>query len=245
MDSNICERNFLGSRYIGTQVTFTDPFVGTWVVVEKMNEKYIQEHPEDRLSYPSYAFASFVCQNTEDPSQHAIMKIWMQIPSVGSEAELETFLRVHRMSLPATPKLLGVKQGTQNEEGMVPGGFILHLVYTRAPGARLGPAVENMSLFWTLPERTREAIRQSFRQGFISLTRAGVNFSRGTLDHLVWDEETGQVYFINFEYCSFGPEKPWRNRIFGVWYLANPPKSAKWYEDDYNDTDLKAAKWEL
>lgn len=62
---------------------------------------------------------------------------------------------------PFTPRLLGWKEGTQDRSGVVPGGFMIWLVYRKVPGLQL----ENKygaDPFWSLEGYERELIRDVF-----------------------------------------------------------------------------------
>lgn len=60
-----------------------------------------------------------------------------------------------------TPKLIGYKSGTQERSGLVPGGFIIWLVWEIAPGLRLGDS-NGAGPFWALESDERDQVRTAF-----------------------------------------------------------------------------------
>lgn len=60
-----------------------------------------------------------------------------------------------------TPKLFGYKFGTQDRSGLVPGGFIIWLVWEIVPGLRLGYS-NGVDSFWGLESFEREQVRLVF-----------------------------------------------------------------------------------
>ncbi|KAJ5431533.1 hypothetical protein N7445_009265 [Penicillium cf. griseofulvum] len=94
-----------------------------------------------------------------------------------------------------TPKLLGYKTGTQDRSGLVPGGFIIWLVWEIVPGLRLSD-IDGAGPFWDLESCEREQIRVAFLKALAKLKEYGwypiVNKARS----LVWHRETQTLYFI-------------------------------------------------
>ncbi|KAL1979810.1 hypothetical protein VTN96DRAFT_5096 [Rasamsonia emersonii] len=164
---------------------FTEPRPSTWTLVTKVNEKHRQLDESDYETYktPSSASALFVCQNVDNPSEEALMRIYMQLPYKGSEmdrpeeraeqasetldsiaqSEFDALQRLTEKRCESTPTLLGYKKDKQDEDGFVPGGYIFYLLMIRLPGIRLGHNIEMDALFWTLPDTTRDDIREAFK----------------------------------------------------------------------------------
>jgi hypothetical protein len=114
------------------------------------------------------------------------MKIHMQIPYQGSEFELpeeratqasgilvdasqceyDALQRLTEKDCKSTPTLLGHKKDKQQENGLVPGGYILYLLMTRMPGILLGGNDIHNPIFWKLPGTTRNDIREAFKVAY-------------------------------------------------------------------------------
>ena len=132
---------------------------------------------------PSPGHALFLCQDTGNTNEQALMRIHVQIPYAGSEFELPdkralqaseevnwcNESELHALQLSTThrckylPTLLSFRKGSQAPTGLLPGGYISYLLMTNMPGIRLGTHVENDSIFWSLPRTERDDIRAAFK----------------------------------------------------------------------------------
>lgn len=65
-----------------------------------------------------------------------------------------------------TPKLLGYKISTQDRSGLVPGGFIIWLVWEIVPGLRLGDG-DGAGPFWGLESHERQQVRVSLLNALV------------------------------------------------------------------------------
>ncbi|RAL05513.1 uncharacterized protein BO80DRAFT_441094 [Aspergillus ibericus CBS 121593] len=159
-----------------------------WVIREQINEYNCQLSFDDippGVSWPSYACARFlVDKQGARPAVRALMRIYIQVPLEGTEAEppliraqqarsefrpreqgaLEQY---HDSGI--TPRLLDKKLDRQEPWGVVPGGFLLRLVWEIVPGERLGLGYGE-SMFWGLPDEERVLIREKFRVGLMYVT---------------------------------------------------------------------------
>ncbi|PLB53943.1 hypothetical protein P170DRAFT_469422 [Aspergillus steynii IBT 23096] len=205
MDSRAGTRNFFGAPYIHKEITFADQSPSTWIITQKLKEKSIQQSTDEPEHLPSFAVASFICRNRNNPAQEAMMKIWLQLPRIGTEysspeerarqatnllcreaeSEWNAFCCLQSSSLDLTPELLAAKRDAQAEVDLLPGGYALYLVFTLIQGIRLGPPLRELSVFWTLDMATREEIRQAFKEGYMSLGRIGISLWRPTLNNLI------------------------------------------------------------
>lgn len=75
--------------------------------------------------------------------------------------ELIALLDLTKKRSSNTPKLLEYKIGTQHCAGLVPGGFVIWLVWEIVPGIRLGDS-EGADSFWGLDNFEREQVRSVF-----------------------------------------------------------------------------------
>ena len=182
------DRGYFGKHFIGINVHFAEPHPSTWTLTQKIKERYSQldEIGTKYLKSTSFAWAIFVCQNVDNPGEEALMKIHMQIPYEGSEFDLPQERATQASEFPrkpsqleytalkfltekrctSTPTLLGYKMDKQQENCLVPGGYMLYLLMTRMPGIPLGPDAEWNCPFWKLPDAKRDEIREAFEVAY-------------------------------------------------------------------------------
>lgn len=149
----------------------------TWIITEKLSEdprQLTQKDIDDGLG-PSFNAAKFLCHRTDDPTKIAFMRIYLQVPIAGTEfqnsrirarqaapprrhAELVTLKAFKKKRCNVVPKLLCYKEGVQDQDGIVPGGYVTYLVWDKVPGEPL-----NTQTFWNLDLPSRQAIRAQFR----------------------------------------------------------------------------------
>lgn len=171
----------------GTDVTLDPPSEPplhlprqTWVIDKKLSERpqwMTQEDVTDGLGHP-FAAAKFLCHRKEDPSKKAFMRIYLQIPVVGtqyqtlqirrkqaakpqSHVELTALKELKKLGCDVVPDLLAYQEGEQGEDSIVPGGYITYVVWDKVPGEPL-----NAEEFWELDLESRQAIRIKFREAF-------------------------------------------------------------------------------
>jgi hypothetical protein len=184
----MADRSYFSKHFIGMNIHFDEPRPSTWTLTEKIKERYSQLDESDSKAFEStsYAWALYACQNVDNLSEEALVKIYMQIPYMGSEfdlpeeratqasdvliessqSEYEALQHLTERRCQSTPALLGHKMDKQQENGLVPGGYILYLLMTRMPGIPLGTNVVFDSLFWKLPDTTRDNIREAFKVAY-------------------------------------------------------------------------------
>ncbi|KAK6835530.1 hypothetical protein RU639_002081 [Aspergillus parasiticus] len=167
------------------------------------------------LGRMSYARAEFKCCNTSYPYQEALITIYLQLPAEesmglppsmrrrettdrklsGFDQWVEAYRRLTLHDCDFVPQFLGSSHGRQDDDGLVPGGFLSYIVVTSVPGDVLGigtcgfdfggrfnpRAVLNLSqedqkrcrkllipdgIFWALSAEERAVIRQQFQSAF-------------------------------------------------------------------------------
>ena len=79
--------------------------------------------------------------------------------------ELEAFKRLTEKGCTATPKLLGYRISTQDADDLVPGGYIIFLVWEKVQGESL-----DSKYFWSLPYTKRKVIRDNFKKAYKFVT---------------------------------------------------------------------------
>ncbi|KAJ9193123.1 hypothetical protein DTO021D3_3847 [Paecilomyces variotii] len=217
---------------------YPHPLILGQKILERKTQLDEMSWETDRVA--SQAWAIYVCENLNDPTDQAIMKIYMQIPYAGSEfdppqlrasqaLELQGFARSEYNALklftekacPSTPKLLASKVDTQGPQDLVPGGFIVYLLMEKLPCCRLEDEV-----FWNLDESERADIRQKFKEAWISCYNAGLVLYLGNTDNILWDAATKRLYFTGFQYTCSSEEyaQGWDDKQLRLWFLSKPPK---------------------
>lgn len=61
-----------------------------------------------------------------------------------------------------TPTVRQRQEGKQNDEGWVPGGFVVHILMDHAPGIQL-----DERKFWSYSRRVRDRIREAFKAAWM------------------------------------------------------------------------------
>jgi hypothetical protein len=171
----------------GTDVTLDPPSElplqlprQTWVIDKKLSERsswMTQQDVADGLGLP-FAAAKFLCHREENPSKKAFMRIYLQIPVIGTQyqspqirrkqaakpqphVELTTLKALNELRCDVVPELLAYQEGKQGEDSIVPGGYITYVVWDKVPGEPL-----SKEEFWELDLKSRQAIRDKFREAF-------------------------------------------------------------------------------
>jgi hypothetical protein len=74
---------FFGSHFVGSEVNFTGASPSSWTLVKKISERNDQydEYVYRTDDSPSIAWALFQCKDSNNSSNLAIMKIYMQSTS--------------------------------------------------------------------------------------------------------------------------------------------------------------------
>lgn len=76
----------LFKRCLNSKVTCDYPSPSKWITKSKRYEKYGQYTSDEAKEIrPSAAIAEFSVENKDNPNQHALMKVFMQMPGLGTE----------------------------------------------------------------------------------------------------------------------------------------------------------------
>lgn len=106
------------------------------------------------------------------------MRVYFQIPIAGTEhasstvrasqaapprphKELRALKDLKRLNRDVVPDLLAYKQGVQDRDAIVPGGYVTYIVWGMVPGKSLDHEV-----FWDLNFASQEEIRSFFRRTY-------------------------------------------------------------------------------
>ena len=155
-----------------------------WVIIKKLSEHPVPIPPKDVADGmdPPFTAGRYLCHRTENQNELAYMRIYKQIPQTGTELdsaharsaqasrpcghiELIALKRLTDNGCTATPKLLGWRIEVQGPNDIVPGGYIIYLVWEKVEGDPL-----STQKFWSLPSNQRELIRLNFRKAYRSVT---------------------------------------------------------------------------
>ncbi|CAL5866293.1 uncharacterized protein PFLUO_LOCUS500 [Penicillium psychrofluorescens] len=171
----------------GQIVNFQNPQPSAFRIIEKIKEDNYQAEPQeihDGIAGVSFCAAKYLC--VDPPSQkRAFMRVYMQVPWEGTEvypaserqkqvtSMSKEFMPIEGIAMKAfwkqnssiTPPLLGFKEGIQNPDMPVPGGFIIYIVWGEVPGICLGDC-NGPTTFWTLPNAEKELIHKIFLRDY-------------------------------------------------------------------------------
>ncbi|KAL3496186.1 hypothetical protein BJX62DRAFT_232689 [Aspergillus germanicus] len=221
-------------------ITLTNPN-SSWTLEEHNS----QRDAESFHGYhkPSGAWASFLCRNTDDTDDVAVVRIIMQIPYAGSEyacyeerarqaSEIldtdsrerveadEILTRNQCTACPAIRHHEITKQENDDTE-LVPGEFLHYLLFDKAPGVQL-----DWDLFWSWDREERDAVRSAFREAWLECVRAGVNPNMNVLRHLFWSRETGKIVIagLKMPHPVTGPVE-WEDYTFMMFDLVDTSRA--------------------
>ncbi|KAJ5550855.1 hypothetical protein N7461_005553 [Penicillium sp. DV-2018c] len=220
---------------LGIIITLDQPVPSQWKILEKLNEHdyQVNEEENDEYGFRSFASAKYLCCDPRAETKKAFMRIYVQVPHRKTERddadtrsrqattynppELIAYRDLTEKGSSNTPKLLGYKTDKQDLSGLVPGGFIIWLVWEIVPGLRLGYG-NGADPFWALEGYEREQVRSAFLQALPKLHENGWFPRVCGASSLVWHRETQTLYFIGpFEKAG----KPERPIMFGANWIAH------------------------
>ncbi|KAJ5413289.1 hypothetical protein N7465_005594 [Penicillium sp. CMV-2018d] len=247
---------------LGTQVTFTTPSPQRWVLEEKLTEDF-QRMTKRELELgggPSFAVSKYLCHSMTDSNKKAFMRIYFQVPNPGTESQLPRLRRqqaapprghlelqalkdLRERHCTVVPALLAYKEGKQGKDGLVPDGYITHIVWDMVPGKPL-----DTDQFWR-PESAplRQAVRAKFRYiweyripfsmlrvkltNLRQLKRHGWQPGLPLLQKIIY-ESSGDMHIAGFrDPDRFDPDEKFSDMTFVCWRLARPPRMSGWEKD--------------
>jgi hypothetical protein len=190
--------------WCGKEITFPDDPTVTWVLDQKLDEKFCQRTQERSIPPhdPCAAWAVFSCKQNDGQGEKHAMKIWMQydrqsplfsetieyllimLPRIpytdtefkpaasrkaqaqenlasGAKDEIKALGLLGANGSKHSPTLVRVINAKQDNDGMVPTGFITYILMTWCPGV---PLVEKD--YYSKPKEEREAIRHAFKKAW-------------------------------------------------------------------------------
>ncbi|KAJ5196796.1 hypothetical protein N7449_007275 [Penicillium cf. viridicatum] len=227
--------------YIGTEVTFTTPSPQKWVVEEKLTEKVHQMTRDG----PPFAVFKYLCHSPTDSNKKAFMRTYFQIPIAGTESqrpevrqqqaapprknrELDALKDLRLRQCPVVPTLLAYKEEKQDNDSLVPDGYITYILWDKVPGKSL-----DQDQFWDPKSAPlREVVRAKFHNVWEELRGYGWEPVVPGLQNIIYDESTETMHIAGFRNpVPLDPEEKFTDRTFSGWGLAIPPDDADWEED--------------
>ncbi|OJJ77958.1 hypothetical protein ASPBRDRAFT_167293 [Aspergillus brasiliensis CBS 101740] len=205
-----------------------------WRIVSQEEEEYV------RQGSPSYACILLkVRQVGSKPPVYGNMRIYKQIPTentIGARSEvrakqaqawipfeLKAYRQLMFKNSTFTPKLLDSMEESQDAYSLVPGGFIVWVVFQEVSGIRLGDEVGE-DTFWSMEPSVREQIRTLFKENYMTLGRWGWIPLHLLGKDLVWDPESLTLFFVNwFMPTEIVSPEIWEDGIFYSSGLLKPP----------------------
>ncbi|RFU35299.1 hypothetical protein B7463_g1042, partial [Scytalidium lignicola] len=239
------QRTFFGKHLVGpgTEISFNLPTPSKWIIERKLSETYHQlDESEVKDGFePCYSQAKLLCHNVANPTEQAFMRIYMQIPYEGTEFDsaqeraqqassraheelnaLKSFTDGHSK---ITPILLAYKEDKQDDQGLVPGGYITYLIWNILPGVPLGDNLGEAQ-FWRLSSNERNEIRKVFEKEYKQLLKLGFYPEGPRAKNILWDSNTKMIYFIGFRNCyPVHKDDNWKITTLVQWGLAVAPRS--------------------
>ncbi|KAK2809060.1 hypothetical protein FQN50_004113 [Emmonsiellopsis sp. PD_5] len=214
-----------------------------WRVGAKISEKcdYLmaKEYPGVLEKDLCESQAVYHCRQTAGPEvgREAIMKIRMQVPTKypknpdpkerAKEAakklgpwtanEINNLTDLNAKGCSVTPKLLTWYKFHQEDDMLVPGGYVAVLVMEKLPGMSLD------SSFWEYDREKRDKIRAAFRAALTELLSHNAEPADERLPNIHYDEENDKCYILDYEdvHPPLGDRSiPWSDSQYTYWNLA-------------------------
>ncbi|KAJ5808907.1 hypothetical protein N7474_010176 [Penicillium riverlandense] len=165
-------------------------------------------------------------------NQLAYMRIYKQIPLDGTRldnqsvrqsqahgprkhVELEAFKGLTETGRTATPKLLGYRIGTQDADDLVPGGYIIFLVWEKVQGEPL-----DEEYFWSFPYNKRRLIRDNFKKAFEEVLSSGYKPVLSSSSKIILNKDTSDVKISGFSQAArIDTDTKWKDNYFVIFSL--------------------------
>ncbi|KAF7713308.1 Uncharacterized protein PECH_005708 [Penicillium ucsense] len=228
-------RWFQKGPHPGDIITLDRPGPSSWKILEKLSEYDYQVNIEENeeSGRRSLASAKYLCSDPKSRTRKALMRIYTRVPHGKTEMhdaatrsqqvttfeppELIAYRDLTEKGSSETPRLLGYKTGKQDGSGLVPGGFIIWLVWEIVPGLRLGDG-NGADAFWALESDERQRVRVALVIDLAKLYEIRWLPCILGARSLVWHQEKQKLYFI----APFSRvDRPRRDITFGADWMAH------------------------
>ena len=170
------------SSWLQKELIFSWPKPTAWITTTKLFEDFSRftvrqvESPHVGGWKLSFAVTLFTCRSVSNPEQEAFVKVYKQVPHVGTEfdshqarraqagekthADIDAYKRFMEAQASYLPVCLGHKVERQDYSDCVPGGGCISITSrsARCPAC----LCLNEELFWSFNDTKREAICKAF-----------------------------------------------------------------------------------
>jgi hypothetical protein len=241
-----------------------------WIILRKMDEHPSLITPEDFQEGmgPAFTAGKYYCRlaGAGNENNFAFMRIYKQIPLYGTRLdnasvrraqaseprehpELEAMMRFTRDRSTATPKVRGYRTGIQDANDLVPGGYIIYLVWEEVKGF----CSLDRQYFWSLPYKKRQFIREKFKIAFRSATtllwlyfeltvisevmKFGYEPMLTTSSKIILNKDTGDVYALRYPLQPHANDST-RSKISGFSRAVRIDPDTKWTDHFFVLFDL-------
>lgn len=218
----MAEINFFSSSLYkkGSLIDFplAPPEYSQWIVEDKLSHSNSQRNEEqvNAGQGTSHSIGTFLVYNNEK-SIHAYLRVRMQVPLIGTEyapaeeralqatqVEHEEVIAVkalhrYRRNPNITPTLFAISEGSQDDQGLVPGGYVTRFVFEKVKGIRLAedhllPTLEQPHTFFQKFNREeRDHIREVFDGAYQNLRQMGWEPGEPWATNLIWDADSSRM----------------------------------------------------
>ncbi|PGH19315.1 hypothetical protein AJ80_04068 [Polytolypa hystricis UAMH7299] len=214
-----------------------------WQIGAKISEKsdYLaaEDYPDELQTDISESQAVYHCCQTAGPEagRAGMMKIRMQVPTEFPASdnrkertrearidlgpwtvqEIDNLSYLNERGCSVTPRLLTWDYLLQNQEMLIPGGYIAILVMEILPGVSLDH-------FWEYDLEKREKIRAAFRLALTELFSHNASPADKRLPNIHYDEGNDKRYILGYEDVHIphlgGKPVTWTDSQYFYWDLA-------------------------
>ncbi|KAF3392716.1 hypothetical protein F1880_008782 [Penicillium rolfsii] len=194
--------------------------------------------PKDEVNMgagPPRTVGLFVCHLEEEPARIAFMRVYHQIPVIRTEfassairaqqahpgkvcGEYESLKVLMKQGCDVVPRLLGYNEKKQEQNDLLPGGFIKYVVWEKVPGQSL-----TKKSFWSLDRPLRDHVRAKFRAAYKKLLDCGVAPQLGRISKIIYDHLTGDIRISGFQRgWPILDKLEWSDTLYFRYGLAEP-----------------------
>ncbi|KAJ5729974.1 uncharacterized protein N7483_004482 [Penicillium malachiteum] len=240
---------FKGKYVRDTIISIQDPVPCQWKIIRVRNERGKQiTKGYGQQGLVSLAAIRLECRRQNIRGSRLRLpkieiRVYVQVPYTNTELEAPDIraeqaadfqpdeLKAYKMMTADefvskfTPKLLGYEEGKQGNLDLVPGGFHITVAWGHLPGIRLGgPCRTPNDPFWKFKRFQRDGIREQFKDRFMEMIRLRVFPWATNSTNLLFDKQSGRLYWIDFNDAVSGENVTWDDGWFICFDLANPPE---------------------
>ncbi|KAJ6186565.1 hypothetical protein N7519_007866 [Penicillium mononematosum] len=220
----------------GSTFLFEKPTISAWSIREKQSQHNYQREEWDLEVWPINSRGNI--PRSAGPWSNGIYAI--PHPSTEFEPrevrrrqaalcphhEVNALKCFHQEHATMTPALLGIREELQGDDDVVPGGYIVYMVFQHVPGFRLAddqgapvPGHPLHTFFRKFKPAERAKIRDEFDKNYPKLAELNWSLHEPWADHLVWDPDSSKLWFVDFRKVM---EAGWLKRIRSLRHEQNP-----------------------